>query len=108
MNNPLPYLDCLYYGADERDRVIFGKRYCGPETFTHGGWHLVCRVEKRKGGDGQPCEIYEGRMPARFFKLVALPSESCAWPMPLQTAWSASLKIRHDFSLARFGPNAAQ
>lgn len=63
------------YETDERDREIFGDAYCPPEKFEHGQWHTVARYEKDdEGGDGQPVEIDECRMPARFFRLRALPS----------------------------------
>ena len=47
----------VFYGANE----------------AHSAWHTVTRLEKR-GGDGQPVEIDECRMPARFFRLRALAS----------------------------------
>lgn len=65
--------DSLYY-ADKRDAAIFGNDYCGPEAFKHGEWHLVARFAKDPAdSDGQVAEVYECRLPARFFKLIALP-----------------------------------
>lgn len=66
-------LDALYK-PDVRDRSIFGANYTPPEKFAHGEWVTVARFEKEPGGDGQPVEIDECRMPARFFRLRALDS----------------------------------
>jgi hypothetical protein len=61
------------YDPDERDRAIFGEYYAPEvEEFEHAAWHMVARIPKT-GGDGQPVEIDECRMPARFFRLRALP-----------------------------------
>lgn len=62
-----------WYSPDDRDRRLFGEQYAPPEKFEHGEWHKVAEYPKTTG-DGQACEIYECRMPARFFKLVALDS----------------------------------
>src|SRR3990167_4274391 len=60
------------YKPDARDRAIFGEYYVPEaEPFEHGAWHVVARIPK-SGGDGQPVEIDECRMPARFFRLRAL------------------------------------
>lgn len=70
--------DCLFpslYSPDARDAALFGDHYAPPERFSHGGWHKVAEFPKT-AEDGQPCEIYECRYPARFFKLVALESRN--------------------------------
>lgn len=59
------------YEADDRDQAIFGDAYIGPKEFDYGDWHLVAKYPKEEGGDGQDVEVYESRMPARFFKVVA-------------------------------------
>ena len=75
MNSPL---DPLYDGTDGRDAQIclrLGKAYQPPSRFIHGKWHLVASLPKDpESGDGFPVEIHEVRMPARFFKVEALPS----------------------------------
>ena len=63
------------YEPDVRDRAIFGDAYCGPteDVFPHGTWVTVARFEKDpQDGDGQPVEVDEMRMPARFFRLRVL------------------------------------
>jgi hypothetical protein len=67
-------LDFLYE-PDERDRAIFGKFYIEPGVFPHAEEVLVARYPK-DGGDGQPCEICECRLPARFYTLKALESSN--------------------------------
>jgi hypothetical protein len=62
-----------WYNA--RDREMFGKFWVGPQTFPYGEEVLVARLPKDpEDGDGYPSEIYVTAMPARFFKLVVLPS----------------------------------
>lgn len=61
------------YKPDARDAALFGEHYTPPERFGHGDWHKVAEYPKT-AEDGQPCEIYESRLPARFFKLVVLAS----------------------------------
>lgn len=70
------------YLPDADDRDIFGGAYAPPERFTHGEWHKVASYPKA-GSDGQPAEVYEFRMPARFFRVVCLPSvNSIGQPVP--------------------------
>ena len=64
-DNPL---GCLYE-LDARDRAIFGEQYCATATFEHGVWQTVARLSACS--DGQPVEIDESRLPARFFRLRA-------------------------------------
>ena len=60
------------YTPDARDLAIFGEYYVpDAEQFEHGAWRVVARIPKA-GGDGQPVEIDECRMPARFFRIRAL------------------------------------
>ena len=63
--------DCLY-DPDDRDRDIFGDAYLPPVRFEHGEWHLVARY-RPESEDGQAVEVDELRMPARFYRLRALP-----------------------------------
>lgn len=70
------FMQSMYDSGDERDAVIFAKviqYYKPPRTFRHGEWELVATIPKN-GNDGQPVEIWECRLPARFFRLVALPA----------------------------------
>lgn len=73
-----PFVDDLYDGVDARDGAIFrplGDRYKPPARFEHGEWHKIAEISKaRPDGDGFAVEIYELRMPARFFKVEALAS----------------------------------
>lgn len=71
MTHPLDDIFDPFYQPDERDRNIFGERYCPPDKFEYGKWHTVARFEK-EWGDGQAAEIDECRMPARFFRLRVL------------------------------------
>jgi len=71
MTDPLDSL----YRPDDRDRRIFGADYVAPERFEYGEETLICKLAK-KSGDGYPVKIYETRMPARFFKVVALPAKN--------------------------------
>lgn len=94
--------DSLYY-PDERDRVVFGDRYCPPEKFSHGDWHKVAVYEKGEGGDGQTVEIDESRLPARFFRIRGLPSQnSIGEPVPgfEVTTGSSMEKLAHEIALA--------
>lgn len=69
MTSPLTWL----YGTGPADRAIFGSDYRPPVSFDDHGWHTVVRLEK-SDSDGQPVEIDESRMPARFYRLRALES----------------------------------
>lgn len=75
----MDWIDFLYK-ADKRDQAIFGeilKYYNPPEVFPHGPWALVASLPKNPpDGDGHACEIYECRVPARFFRLVVLPGKN--------------------------------
>lgn len=64
------------YDPDDRDREIFGSLYSPPDRFRHGEWEKVAEIAKPEDSDGNPVTIYECRLPARFFKLVAHPSEN--------------------------------
>lgn len=44
------------------------------EGLKHGEWTLLQRFPKTEGGDGQDAEVYVCAMPARFYKVVGLPS----------------------------------
>ena len=69
----LDFLQPLY----ESGRPIegLGDAYKPPRKFEHGKEYLVAELKKDPPhGDGQDVQIFECRMPARFFKMVALPS----------------------------------
>lgn len=45
--------------------------------------YLIKRFEKAADGDGQPVEVYETSMPAKFYTVKALPSKnSVGAPIP--------------------------
>jgi hypothetical protein len=67
-------IDSLYY-PDEQDRRIFGDLYQPPKKFSHGDWYTVAHID-RASEDGYDVEIDESRLPARFFRLRALPWDS--------------------------------
>jgi hypothetical protein len=46
--------------------------YDPPDKFEHAEWTLVAQFAG--DGDGQNVEVYESRSPARFWKVVALPT----------------------------------
>lgn len=47
------------------------------QPFVHGEWKRVAHVPKAPvAGDGQPVDIYECRMPARFYKMVVLEADN--------------------------------
>lgn len=90
MSEPYPF-QFMYslYAPDARDRSIFGERYDPPGEFRHGEAHRVAAYPKDpEDGDGQPVEVYETRLPARFYELRALPStNSVGEPKP---GWTLS------------------
>jgi hypothetical protein len=47
-----------------------GDLYRPPKTFEHGKWELVAKV-KKAGEDGTDAEVYECRLPANSFMVVA-------------------------------------
>ena len=67
-------MKCAYV-PDGRDRRTFGKYYCAEGDFIHGQWKLVAQYPKEEGSDGHDVEVYESRFPARFFRIVALPTK---------------------------------
>lgn len=67
--------DSLYV-PDRRDADVFGDLYKPPARFQHGQEHVIVTIPKVPGSDGQPVEILECRMPARFFTVRALASEN--------------------------------
>lgn len=63
------------YEVKPEDRAPFGPYWKGPEWFTHGDWHIVAEYPKDpEDGDGQVVRLHECRMPARFYKIEALPT----------------------------------
>jgi hypothetical protein len=71
------FLDCLYLSTDDRNPLKgLGEYHKPPARFEHGRDALVAKVPKVNGGDGQPVEVYECRMPARFYKIKVLPSKN--------------------------------
>ena len=71
----LDILDELYE-PDDRDRSIFGEQYVATTAFKHGAWTTVARFAPC---GGQPVEIDECRLPARFFRLRVLPDPNTVW-----------------------------
>lgn len=63
--------DFLYASHDRPIRSL-GAHYKPPATFRHGEDELVAEIEKPENGDGYHVRVYECRMPARFYKVVAL------------------------------------
>lgn len=62
------------YLADRRDKAIFGSAYIAPDKFIHG---VAAKVAEYKGNDdGQSCEVWETRIPARFFEVRVLPGKN--------------------------------
>ena len=52
-----------------KNRAPFGNAWIGPNKFVYGEKILVARFSKRIGGDGQSVEVYESRLPARFWHI---------------------------------------
>jgi hypothetical protein len=64
-------LDFMYV---TRESDSLGAEYQSPKNVTREQWREWVKVASFKGdGDGQDCELYELRMPARFYKLIVLP-----------------------------------
>lgn len=62
-----------WYETRHSDGVAFGDKYRAPPRIEYGVETVVAYYPKASG-DGQPVEILECRMPARFYRLRALPS----------------------------------
>lgn len=81
----------LYLGDDRRDRKIFAKiekSYAPPLRFEHGKTELVAKLEPE--GDGQTVEIYETRLPARFFTVVGIERHDGGYDRPAFTITTGS------------------
>lgn len=66
----------LYAPSSDRDNALaseLGERYKPPERFKHGEWTLVATIAA-ENEDGLAVEVYECRVPAEFYRIVALPS----------------------------------
>lgn len=61
------------YEVRPEDKAPFGKHWMFPERFSHGEWALVAEYPKTSG-DGYDVRLYECRMPARFYKVEAIPT----------------------------------
>jgi hypothetical protein len=61
------------YETRAEDREMFGDHYVGKPTQEYGEYVTVARYEKIEG-DGQPVEIDEVRLPARFYRIRVLDS----------------------------------
>jgi len=66
---PIPALESLY-GADDRDRAVFGDLYHPVGPFEHGKPVQIVTLPKTSE-DGQDVTILEERWPARFFIIRA-------------------------------------
>lgn len=65
------------YKVRTSERTVFKSAWCGPDKFEQWVETLVARYGKT-GGDGYEVEIYCTAAPARFYKLVALPTPNSA------------------------------
>ncbi len=54
----------------------FGAAYRPPKRFAHGEDTEVVFLKSGEGEDGQDVRIYDGRMPAAFFTIEALPTQN--------------------------------
>ncbi len=75
MASPLDFM----YDTFPSDVSLFGENYVisANVDWTDREWHRVAEYPKRTPG-GQSCDIYEVRMPARFYRLVARESTNSA------------------------------
>jgi len=70
LKNVLNHLFGVFYSPDEEDRQLFGQYLVEHQTFEHGVYQLVARVPKAfPSGDGYNVEIWEARLPARFYEI---------------------------------------
>jgi hypothetical protein len=70
------------YEARIEERHAFGSNWCGPDIFPHATDVVVARYEKTCD-DGFVVEITCYALPARCYRVVALPGEnSCNEPRP--------------------------
>ncbi len=74
-----------------KNRAPFGDAWIGPEKFVYGTHFLVARYSKSIGGDGQSVEVYENRLPARFWKIVV--AEGFNSIGELQPAWTLATDL---------------
>lgn len=66
-------LDFLYQG-NRRNPGALGDAYQPPEVFPHGEAVLVASLPKaHEDSDGLAVDVYECRLPATFWRLVAKP-----------------------------------
>lgn len=71
MRDPFAFL----YAGERRMCQSLGDDYKPPESFDHGKDTLVASLPKAHAdGDGMAVEVYECRMPATFWRLVAKPT----------------------------------
>ena len=99
MEDPTLSLFAGLYKSDPRqDKKLFGDYYVGQDAdFSDREWHKVAFFPKTEGSDGQPCEIWELRMPARFYKLKALESTNSVDEMV--PAWALSTGSGMDMAM---------
>lgn len=62
------------YNGHRYELTALGAAYQPPKRFAHGDWTLVAEIPAQP--DGHPVRVYECRMPARFFRVEALPAMS--------------------------------
>jgi hypothetical protein len=62
-------IDSLY---DADDRIIPFVPYAPPKRFEHGKWHLVATLPCCPDDDGYGVEVFEYRVPARFYALKTM------------------------------------
>ncbi len=60
------------YEVRDTDRVPFGTHWCGPAAFPHAQWVLVAKYAP--ASDGRHVCVWAEAWPARFYRVVVLPS----------------------------------
>lgn len=67
--------DKLYETINADKIKSLGKLYKPPKKFTSNKPMLVAKLKYDGDGDGHDVEVYETRLPARFFQIKALPTK---------------------------------
>jgi ribonuclease BN (tRNA processing enzyme) len=62
----------LYKERDTEIKKLLKSDYIECSTYEHGTEHKIAELKSEKTDDGRDVNIYETRMPARFFKIEAL------------------------------------
>lgn len=100
MNRPNAF-DFLYAG-NRRECKSLGDDYRPPEQFEHGKETLVATLPKaHPNSDGFDVEVYEIRLPATFWRVVAKPTKNSMGE--LQPGWEMSTGSGGEEMLALVG-----